>query len=92
MLYTRRALAEIEHLQDYIASDNPSAAEKIADTIRTRIGTLTDHPELGRRGRRRGTRELIVAGTSYIVAYRLDGANVVILAIVHAAQRWPDRL
>lgn len=53
----------------YIARDNPAAAARIASRIRQAVDRLEDHPNLGRPGRERGTRELVVARTRYLVAY-----------------------
>jgi addiction module RelE/StbE family toxin len=90
--YTSRALAEIEQLQDYIAERNPAAALATAERIRKKLSGLTAHPSMGRSGRVAGTRELVIAGTPYLVAYRVEAKAVVILAVIHGAQRWPDEL
>jgi toxin ParE1/3/4 len=46
-------------------------------------------PQMGRRGRVKGTRELVIAGTPSIVAYTvLRGQVVEILAVIHGAQEW----
>jgi toxin ParE1/3/4 len=37
-----------------------------------------------------GTREVVVTGTSYIVAYRVRGQTVEVPAVHHAARKWPD--
>jgi plasmid stabilization system protein ParE len=34
--------------------------------------------------------ELVVAGTPFIAAYTVDQERIVILAIYHGAQRWPE--
>ena len=52
---------------------------------------LREFPALGRPGRVEGTRELIIAGTPYIVPYRVRGDTVEIITVLHSAQRWPDR-
>ena len=36
-----------------------------------------------------GTRELIVAGTPYVIPYRVVGDDVEVLAVFHGARRWP---
>ena len=48
------------------------------------------HPKLGRAGRIKGTRELVVSRTSFIVAYRIEGQRIEVIRLLHGAQRWPD--
>jgi plasmid stabilization system protein ParE len=45
---------------------------------------------MGRPGRVPGTRELVVAGTPYVVAYRVAASQIDVLAVIHAARRWPQ--
>lgn len=93
VVWTAPALRQLEEIQDYIAEDNPLAAFEIAETIQTSVhGRLLDHPMIGRRGRVKGTRELVVSDTPYIVAYRVQSEEIQILAIKHGAQQWPDTL
>ena len=47
-------------------------------------------PRKGHAGRVSGTRELVVTGTPYIVAYRLEATAIQILSILHDARRWPE--
>ena len=91
---TRLARRDLNELVVHIGEDNPKAAVDVASRIFDRIELLREQPQIGRRGRRPDTRELIVDGTRYIVAYRLDatGSRVQILRIVHTSRRWPDRL
>jgi toxin ParE1/3/4 len=44
---------------------------------------------MGRPGRVIGTRELIVPGTPYVVAYRVRESTMEVLAVMHSAQQWP---
>jgi toxin ParE1/3/4 len=74
-------------IEDYIAVDNPLAAIEIAESILTSTEKLDIHPEIGRKGRIRGTREMVVVNTSYIVIYRLNGGDIEILRVLHGAQR-----
>jgi toxin ParE1/3/4 len=48
-------------------------------------------PNMGRPGRVEDTRELVVAGTPYVVAYTVLDNQVAIIAVQHSAQKWPDR-
>ena len=52
---------------------------------------LADFPLSGRDGRVDGTRELVIPGTQYIVAYRVVDSGVEILAIMHGARQWPEK-
>ena len=54
------AIDGLERARSYIAQHNPTAAERIRQTIITGVGRLADHPNLGRSGRVEGTRELVV--------------------------------
>jgi toxin ParE1/3/4 len=89
--WTRQAIADADHIYDFIAADNAAAARAMVDRINQAINSLIAHPRMGRAGRVAGSRELIVSGTPYIVAYRLRGRVVELLGIIHAARRWPDR-
>ena len=84
------ALADRQAIFDFIKADNPRAAIAIDERIQTRVMGLARFPEMGRSGRVEGTRELVVSGTPYIAAYRVDGETVRILRILHGAQQWPD--
>ena len=84
-----RALDEIA---GYIARDRPLAAERMLQTVEDAVASLAAHPDLGRPGRVPDTRELIVAGTPFIVPYRVREGDVQILTVLHAARRWPEQL
>ncbi|HWB10519.1 MAG TPA: type II toxin-antitoxin system RelE/ParE family toxin [Pirellulales bacterium] len=72
----------------YIASENPRAAAKMAERLEVAVARLATHPELGRPGRRPGTRELVVPGVPYIVIYRVVEPEVQILRVYHTSRNW----
>ena len=86
------ALRDLDSAHDFIAAANPPAAAATIDRIESAANALAEHPHLGRVGRVAGTRELIVARTPFIVAYRVMKGRVEILAVIHAARRWPGSL
>ena len=92
IIWRRGALRDLEAARRYIAQDNPAAANRMREAIMTAVRRLADHPALGRPGRVENTRELIVAGTPYIVAYTVIGGEIMILSVIHGARRWPERL
>ena len=73
---------------EYIAQDNILAAIRVGDEIESQVEMLLQHPKLGRAGRVKGTRELVITGTPYIVGYRIRGDYIDILRVLHGAQDW----
>ncbi len=86
--WTPTALSDLESLHAYISGDKPAAADARVDKILEGIQGLTRNPGMGRSGRVRGTRELVV--TPFVVAYKIQHGAVEIVAIIHGARRWPD--
>lgn len=73
----------------YIGERNPLAAVALGDAVEVALRRLTEHPASGRPGRVLGTRELVVSGSPYILVYRLEASAILILRMLHGAQRWP---
>jgi len=92
LAWTRLALADLDSAYAYIADENPSAAVRSVERIRKALEAVGRHPEIGRPGRVEGTRELIISGTPFIVAYRAKAKRIEILSVIHGARRWPDAL
>ena len=90
--WTRIASEQLKAAIAFVAEDNPSAAESQLEIIKRAVEQLAHFPEMGRPGRVEGTRELVIQTTPYIVAYRLKGRAVRVLAILHGARRWPTEL
>lgn len=85
------AIADLRELHAYIARDNPQAAVRIAKRIKEAAAALREQPAMGRPGRVPDTRELVITGTRYIVAYRVIGDALIILRVLHGARRWPGQ-
>lgn len=92
LVWSVLALRDLAAARAYIAHDNPAAADNQIGRILISVARLLRFPEIGRPGRRGGTRELVVNWTPYIVAYRVRGEAVEILRVLHTRQRWPERL
>jgi toxin ParE1/3/4 len=89
--WTRRYLIELQAIGDYIAERNPRAARRIVNDVHSRTtALLSQNPFIGRPGEIEGTRELVVSGTPYVVAYRVNDDRVEVLFIQHGARLWPD--
>ncbi|TAN41135.1 MAG: type II toxin-antitoxin system RelE/ParE family toxin [Nitrospirae bacterium] len=90
--WLREAVQDLVEIRRFIATDNPDAAMQVAKRILDTVTYLRDHPEIGRIGRIPGTRELVIPGLPYIVPYRVKGASIEILGVLHASQAWPKAL
>ena len=82
--WTTRAAEHLEKIAIYISHDKPDAAAGIILKIIESAEQLAEFPALGRPGRKHGTRELIVAGTPFIIVYRQTTA-IEILSVFHSA-------
>jgi addiction module RelE/StbE family toxin len=85
------ARRDLANQLDYVAERNPGAALRLDSVVHASVRKLIRLPEIGRRGRVAGTRELVVPRTPYIVIYRVGGDVVSILRVLHGAQDWPPR-
>ena len=93
IVWAPEALDDLQALYDFIANDDPGAAARIVDRILSLVEThLPTTPGMGRPGRIEGTRELIIAGTPFIVPYRIKQDVVEVLRVYHAARCWPPAL
>ncbi|WP_284775613.1 type II toxin-antitoxin system RelE/ParE family toxin [Agrobacterium sp. lyk4-40-TYG-31] len=93
IIWTRRYLKELVAISDYIAEQNPRAAARVIGLIHRKTGDLlAANPFIGRRGDIEGTRELVIPGTPYIVAYRVMGDDIQVLFVQHGAREWPREI
>ena len=74
---------------DYIAQDNPLAAITQDERIEHQVDMLIQHPEMGRPGRKKGTRELVISRTPFVVVYRVKGTRIEIIRLLHSSQQYP---
>jgi toxin ParE1/3/4 len=89
LVWLRRATVDLDAQLDYIAQDNPGAAIEQGDRIAHQVALLAEHPEMGRTGRKQGSRELVISRTPFIVVYRIRGERIELLRLLHGAQQWP---
>src|SRR5688500_12712386 len=69
--WTAPARADLLGIVDYVLQHDPRAAVSLEERIGGAVAALAEHPARGRPGRVAGTRELVIAGTPYIVPYRI---------------------
>jgi plasmid stabilization system protein ParE len=86
VVYSRNALENLERAFELLAKNDPKAAVKAAQAIRSAVELLAQHPLIGRRVGRR-VRELVISfgRTGYVALYRfVPGRDEVrVLALRH---------
>lgn len=85
--YSVRARAQIELIHNYIARRDASAATVVVAYIRQAASILADWPQLGRTTDEKEVRMLIVPRFPYIVFYIIRPNKIIILRVMHAAQK-----
>lgn len=77
---------------DHLAEDSPLAAADQDDEIERQVNMLSAQPKLGRPGRVKGTRELVISSTPFVLIYRQKGRQrIEVLRLLHGSQRWPPK-
>jgi toxin ParE1/3/4 len=88
--WTTPATEQLVAAYEYVAAENPAAAQRVTNHIWETVELLGQHPMAGRKGRVAVTRELVVSGTPFVVGYRVEKSEVWILAVMHTARKWPE--
>ena len=87
--WTEPALSDIERIYAWHASNSEQGAVKLINRLRDSAESLATLPMQGRPGRIRGTRELVVSGSDYLILYQLTEDAVELLRVIHTRQQWP---
>ena len=87
--WKKQAINDLIKIGRHIAKDSLANADATVGMIEDKVQKLSAYAELGRVGRKRGTREM-VAHAHYIVIYRVAAKRPVeILRVKHTSQQWP---
>ena len=87
-----RALADLSEIAEYIAQDNPNAADRFFDTVESAFAFLAKNPQAGRLRRFSapelfGLRSWRIRGyKNYLIFYRLLPDTVEIFRVLHGAR------
>jgi plasmid stabilization system protein ParE len=73
----------------FLIERNPSSAAAFADLVEAAVARLLDHPYSAEETEMPDVRRVYVRRFRYSMFYTMDGDEVVILHIRHAARRWP---
>jgi toxin ParE1/3/4 len=82
--WKERAEIEIGEVLEYIAQDSITAAYAVYEAILNQVTLLGEYPELGRIGRVKGTRELVIKATPSLSPTELKQ----VLRVLHGSRKW----
>jgi addiction module RelE/StbE family toxin len=85
IVWTEQAISDLAEIEAYIEQDKPQAAKRVAAHLWSSAEHLAEFPNLGKQGRRSGTRELVVP--PYVITYRLRPKRLEILSVWHGRRR-----
>jgi addiction module RelE/StbE family toxin len=91
VLITDSALNDLQEIVEFVAQDDPRAAERLGEKLIVRALSLANLPErYALHDARRGIRKMPVV--PYLIFYTCDKAAgiVNILHFWHGARRWPE--
>jgi len=85
IIYTQEAIADLQRLREFIAEKNPSAAQRIARELISRISQLQQMPMMGRPVASAPDPEIIrdMIFGKYTVRYAIHAQTLAILRIWH---------
>ena len=89
LIWTSRALDDIDGITDFLSEKNPIAAQELAIRCFDIVKNLQSHPELGRASALSDSRELIVSGTNYLIGYRVLPDRIEVLGVWHGRRLPP---
>ncbi|MFN3946138.1 MAG: type II toxin-antitoxin system RelE/ParE family toxin [Allosphingosinicella sp.] len=88
IVWTEEAVANLEAIRDYVSAFNPAAASRLAQRLIELADRLSYFSDRGRDAGG-GRREMTIVWP-YILRYRVERDEVIILRIRHGAQEQED--
>jgi plasmid stabilization system protein ParE len=87
--YTETAFAELEDIFSYIAQHNRTAAAEVVARVEALTRRLAYFPHMSRPKFKPEVRMMPVGRYPFLVFYRIEADEVVILSVRHAARKRP---
>jgi toxin ParE1/3/4 len=76
--FTKQSKQDLDDIWDYIAEDNPNAADRFVDSLYEKCHLLTERPEIGRvRPEIRSDIRSLPVG-NYLIFYHLQAGAIII--------------
>ncbi len=87
VVYAPRALRDLQGIGAYLLERSPTGASRILAAIRSSINTLSFFPEIGPLVDNAGHRRMSVPRYAYVIFYRIDAPDLLILHVRHTSRR-----
>jgi plasmid stabilization system protein ParE len=86
--FTPRARNDLRDILEYIAKENPAAADRVRQAFLDAIKLVGTRPHLGiRNSKNPELRSRLVTRYPYRIHYRVEDADILIVHIRHSARR-----
>ncbi len=90
LVWSPAALRDVARLYGFLARDSRDAARRAAAAIRHGVRPIAEHPQIGRpvedMAAEFRTWPIGFGASGYVVLYRYDGSEIVILAVRHGRE------
>ena len=87
MTSTRKPKIDLDEIWEFIAQDNPRAADKVTEDILSALATLVASPHMGHRRPRLTSRPLrFWQVRNYLIAYTPEETPLWVIAVMHVRQ------
>ncbi len=86
---------DFAEIVSFIAADNPTAANALADKIEKNLSLLSENPKLGRIPRDEEIRNLgyrFIIIQNYLLLYTIENKSILVHRIVHSARNYKSIL
>jgi toxin ParE1/3/4 len=88
--YTENASVELTRIFEYIARDNPLAADAVARRVEDAVAKLALFPGMGRSSEIAGVFVVPLVRYPYMIYYAVDGDELIVLHVHHGARLPPE--
>lgn len=86
---TLSSLSDLDKIAIYYEKQRLGLGSRFANYYYRQIGILKTMPHIGRKGKVKETKELILYEFPFLVVYRVKGEIVELLRILHQMEKYP---
>jgi toxin ParE1/3/4 len=92
IIYSKNYKNSVIEISNYYSEAGNNLAQKFMLSIRQSVYNLKQSPMMGRDGRVKDTRELVLYNFPYFISYRVNKDVIEIIDIMHTARDYPNKL